>query len=116
MVVMSLFMCGLIKVVRLSGTPIAHSQIDSFWAYQNMCSMQLHAITCQLLWLNWVYPITLFICLFSFEVNPSTSDAPVLDPYQQLNELFRLLEKEGNLLSREIDVGPLPLSPPLQVE
>ncbi|KAM7540311.1 hypothetical protein Aperf_G00000039675 [Anoplocephala perfoliata] len=37
-------------------------------------------------------------------VNLSNPEAPALvDPYQQLNELFRLLEREGNLLGREID-------------
>ncbi|EUB64621.1 Oxysterol-binding protein-related protein [Echinococcus granulosus] len=41
---------------------------------------------------------------YSAEVNLAASDAPALvDPYQQLNELFRLLEREGNLLARDID-------------
>uniref|UniRef100_A0A158R827 PH domain-containing protein n=1 Tax=Taenia asiatica TaxID=60517 RepID=A0A158R827_TAEAS len=41
---------------------------------------------------------------YSSEVNLSANDAPALvDPYHQLNELFRLLEREGNLLGRDID-------------
>ena len=53
-------------------------------------------------------PCIFIPCLFSLDVNLNTSDTPmVMDPYQQLNELFRLLEREGNLLGREIDVSTL---------
>uniref|UniRef100_A0A5K3FA39 PH domain-containing protein n=2 Tax=Mesocestoides corti TaxID=53468 RepID=A0A5K3FA39_MESCO len=37
------------------------------------------------------------------EVTSSSSVPAIVDPYLQLNELFRLLEREGNLLSKEID-------------
>ncbi|VDM31184.1 unnamed protein product [Hydatigera taeniaeformis] len=45
-----------------------------------------------------------FASSLSSEVNLNANDAPALvDPYHQLNELFRLLEREGNLLGRDID-------------
>ncbi len=43
---------------------------------------------------------------FRSENNLNQGEPSFVDPYQQLNELFRLLEREGNLLCREIDVSP----------
>lgn len=47
-----------------------------------------------------------FLCSTEGTANAANCEASAfVDPYQQLTELFRLLEREGNLLGLEIDVS-----------